>query len=296
MSLTVAGVIWRSAFVEFQIKCHLGYEVSGPASFLFNVAIARNSFQRIITEHFEVGGAERCQEMAIGGQRYHRVTAQSGPVELVYDAVIDATHEVLGDPSGLQVPLFEQIPAEALVFIYPSRFCQSDLLARLAKREFNQDESGFYRVTRICNWISERIEYLSGTTTPTTSAFDTVTQLAGVCRDFAHLAIAFCRSLGIPARFVSAYAYGLNPPDFHAYIEAFLGGRWILFDPTRLAPQSSFVRIGHGRDAADTSFATIFGGVVMNKMNLQMQPRAGQRNPPEYTIAPISNYPSRSPV
>ena len=234
--------------------------------------------------------------MVIGGQRYHRVTAQNGPVELVYDVVVDATHEVLGDPSWLQVPLFEQIPAEALVFIYPSRFCQSDLLARLAKREFNQDESGFYRVTRICNWISERIEYLSGTTTPTTSAFDTVTQLAGVCRDFAHLAIAFCRSLGIPARFVSAYAYGLNPPDFHAYIETFLGGRWILFDPTRLAPQSSFVRIGQGRDAADTSFATIFGGAVMNQMELEMQPRGGQCNSPEYTIAPISNYPSCSPV
>jgi transglutaminase-like putative cysteine protease len=91
---------------------------------------------------------------------------------------------------------------------------------------------------------------------------------------------------------VSAYAYGLNPPDFHAYIEAFLGGRWILFDPTRLAPQSSFVRIGHGRDAADTSFATIFGGAVMNQMELEMQPRAGQRNPPEYATAPISNYPS----
>jgi transglutaminase-like putative cysteine protease len=153
---------------------------------------------------------------------------------------------LLGDPSRLQVPLFEQIPTEAMVFIYPSRFCQSDLLARLAKREFNQDESGFYRVTRICNWIFERVEYRLGTTTPTTSAFDTATQLVGVCRDFAHLAIAFCRSLGIPARFVSAYAYGLNPPDFHAHIEAFLGGRWILFDPTRLAPQSSFVRIGQG--------------------------------------------------
>jgi hypothetical protein len=91
---------------------------------------------------------------------------------------------------------------------------------------------------------------------------------------------------------VSAYTYGLNPSDFHAHIEAFLGGRWILFDPTRLAPQSSFVRIGQGRDAADTSFATIFGGAVMNKMELSMQPSAGQRNYPEYTTAPISNYPS----
>jgi transglutaminase-like putative cysteine protease len=278
--------------MEFEIKCHLGYEVSGPASFLFNVAVAQNSFQRIITEHFDLAGADSRQEMVIGGQRYHRVTAQSGSVELVYEAVVDVTHELFGDPSRLQVPLFEQIPAEALVFIYPSRFCQSDLLARLAKREFNQDESGFYRVTRICNWIFERIEYLSGTTTQRTSAFDTVTELAGVSRDFAHLAIAFCRSLGIPARFVSAYAYGLHPPDFHAYIEAFLGGRWILFDPTRLAPQSSFVRIGQGRDAADTSFATIFGAAMMNKMELSMQPKAGQRSSPAYTTAPISNYPS----
>jgi hypothetical protein len=94
--------------MEFQIKCHLGYEVSGPASFLFNVSVARNSFQRIITEHFDVGGAEYCQEIAIGGQRYHRVTAQGGPVELVYDAVVDATHEVLGDPSRLQVPLLNK--------------------------------------------------------------------------------------------------------------------------------------------------------------------------------------------
>jgi transglutaminase-like putative cysteine protease len=277
--------------MKFTIQCHLGYQVSTPASFLFNVAIAQNSFQRLTTERFEVTGARSCPEMVIGGQRYHRATAQSGSVELIYEAVVEATHEILGDPGQLQVPLFEQIPADALVFLYPSRFCQSDLLARLAKREFNQNESGFYRVTRICNWIYERIEYLSGTTTPTTSAFDTVTELVGVCRDFAHLAIAFCRSLGIPARFVSAFAYGLNPPDFHAYVEAFLGGRWILFDPTRLAPQSSFVRIGHGRDAADTSFATIFGGAMMNKMELSMTPAHGQSGPPQYTTDPISNYP-----
>ena len=89
--------------MEFQIKCNLGYEVSGPASFLFNVAVAQNSFQRIITEHFEVRGAVYCQEMAIGGQRYHRVTAQSGSVELVYEAVVEATRELLGDHSRRQV-------------------------------------------------------------------------------------------------------------------------------------------------------------------------------------------------
>lgn len=101
--------------MEFQIKCQLGYEVSGAASFLFNVAVAQNPFQRIITEHFEVAGAESCQEMVMDGQRYHRITAQSGPVALIYEAVVDATHELLGDPSRLQVPLFEQIPTEAMV-------------------------------------------------------------------------------------------------------------------------------------------------------------------------------------
>jgi transglutaminase-like putative cysteine protease len=277
--------------MKFTIKCHLGYDVSAPASFLFNVAIAQNRFQRITNEHFEVFGAKSCQEMVISGQRYHRATAESGPVDLIYRVEVEAAHELPGDPGRLQVPLFEQIPADALVFLYPSRFCQSDLLARLAKREFDQNEPGFYRVTRICNWIYERVKYLSGTTKPTTSAFDTVTELVGVCRDFAHLAIAFCRSLGIPARFVSAYAYGLHPPDFHVYIEAYLGGRWILFDPSRLAPQTSFVRIGHGRDAADTSFATIFGGAVMNRMELSMQPADGESGIPQYTIDPISNYP-----
>ena len=89
--------------MEFQIKCHLGYEVSGPAAFLFNVAVTKNSFQRIITEHFEFAGAESCEEVVIGGQRYHRLTAQSGSVELVYEAVVEATRELLGDHSRRQV-------------------------------------------------------------------------------------------------------------------------------------------------------------------------------------------------
>ena len=113
--------------MEFEIQCHLGYEVSGPASFLFNVAVAQNSFQRIIAEHFEVRGVEYSQEMAIGGQRYHRVTAQSGPVELVYEAVVNATHEIFGDSSRLQcrssnkfllTPWFSFIRAAFVSLIY----------------------------------------------------------------------------------------------------------------------------------------------------------------------------------
>jgi transglutaminase-like putative cysteine protease len=276
--------------MEFQITCRLVYQVIGAASFLFNVAVVRNSFQRVITEDLTVTGAEPPKELLDGEQRLHRVAATNGRLELLYNAMVSVEPELLED-KGLGVAPLHELPLEALVFLYPSRFCQSDLLARFATREFTNIESGFERLTRICNWIYEYVEYLQGTTNSSTSAFDTATQRAGVCRDFAHLGIALCRALGIPARFVSGYAYGLNPPDFHAYFEAFLGGRWILADPTRLSAQSSFIRIGQGRDAADTSFATIFGNATLTEMQLSNQLATTGSQPPQYVEGPISNCP-----
>ena len=277
--------------MEFQITCRLVYQVIGAASFLFNVAAVRSSFQRVITEDLTVTGEEPPKELLDGGQRLHRVAAANGRVDLTYNAVVSVESELLEDKELAVAPLHE-LPLEALVFLYPSRFCQSDLLARFATREFTNIESGFERLTRICNWIYEYVEYLQGTTNSSTSAFDIATQRAGVCRDFAHLGIALCRALGIPARFVSGYAYGLNPPDFHAYFEAFLGGRWILADPTRLSPQSSFIRIGQGRDAADTSFATIFGNAALTEMQVSNQLATAGSQPPQYVEGPISNCPA----
>ena len=120
-----------------------------------------------------------------------------------------------------------------------------------------------------------------------------VAERAGVCRDFAHLGIAFCRAIGIPARFCSAYAYGLNPPDFHAYFEAYLGNSWYIFDPTRLAPQTSFVKIGTGHDAADLSFATIIGNANMKSIEITMiSLSTDEKNnivEPKFTTQPITS-------
>jgi transglutaminase-like putative cysteine protease len=272
--------------MEFKISCRLVYRVIGPASFLFNVAAVRNSFQRVIKEDFTVTGAGPAKELLNGEQRLHRVAATNGRLELAYNVVVSVEPELL-ENKGLDVAPLHELPLEALVFLYPSRFCQSDLLARFATREFTNIESGFERLTRICNWIYEYVEYLQGTTNSSTSAFDTATQRAGVCRDFAHLGIALCRALAIPARFISGYAYGLNPPDFHAYFEAFLGGRWILADPTRLSPQSSFIRIGQGRDAADSSFATIVGNAMLTEMRLSNELVTSASQPPQYLDGPI---------
>ena len=142
----------------------------------------------------------------------------------------------------LQRCLSASCRSDVLRFILPSRYCESDALMRMAVLEFGTLTQGAQRVEAICVWIRDHIKYEIGTTQATHSAFDTVTGRVGVCRDFAHLAIAFCRALNIPARFVTGYAtFADPPPDFHAVFEAYLGGRWHLFDPTGLALRSDQV-------------------------------------------------------
>jgi transglutaminase-like putative cysteine protease len=119
-------------------------------------------------------------------------------------------------------------------------------------------------VEAICDWIKTNVEYEIGSSQPSTTARDVLYNRAGVCRDFAHLGIAFCRALNIPARFVFGYAeFADPPPDFHALFEAYVGGRWMLFDPTKMAPLDKIVRIGMGMDAKDVAFATLYGKVQM---------------------------------
>ena len=118
----------------------------------------------------------------------------------------------------------------------------------------------------IRDWVQNRVTFRSNSSTGNTTAVDTLVEEVGVCRDFAHLMIALCRAVNIPARFATGIDYGadpiLGPPDFHAYVEVYLGDRWFIFDPSGVAIPMGFVRFGTGRDAADAAFATIFGGVV----------------------------------
>ena len=128
-----------------------------------------------------------------------------------------------------------ELKASAIPYLFPSRYCQSDRLSRLAWDLFGKIENPHKQVVAISDWIHDNVEYLRGSTNSMTSAYDTVTQRTGVCRDFAHLGIALCRALNIPARYFSGYAYKLDPPDFHACFECFIGGSWVVFDATRLA-------------------------------------------------------------
>ncbi len=172
-------------------------------------------------------------------------------------------HEEVGN-----VPVI-QMDGDTIPFLFPSRYCQSDKLQRLAFKEFGHIENVYAKVLAITDWIFNNIEYVSGSTDSHTSAFDTITERVGVCRDFAHLGIALCRALSIPARYYTGYAFKLNPPDFHACFEAYIGGNWIIFDATRLAPLNGMIKIANGRDAADAAVATFFGNVRCNYVHVE---------------------------
>jgi transglutaminase-like putative cysteine protease len=161
------------------------------------------------------------------------------------------------------------VPDDVLRYLMPSRYCESDVMSRAAQQLFGQLPPGIGRVRAIESWIHESIGYLPGFSNSTTTAQEVFVQRAGVCRDFAHLGITMCRALNIPARLVVGYVHFEEPPqDFHAVFEAWLDGRWVIFDPTRMAPIDRLVRVGTGRDAKDVAFATIFGDVQMTRKEL----------------------------
>jgi len=253
----------------YQVGCELSYQVDSPTAFIFNVEVSKTARVTILNENLLMPNgvvSERFIQTETGN-RFTRMTVQPGPFTLTYEATVERSVDDGHDEEAKEIAV-ENLPPETLPFLFPSRYCQSDKLMRLANAHFGQMRQGFSRVRAICDWIHANVEYQLGSTNAQTSAFDTVTERAGVCRDFAHLGIAFCRALNIPARFVTGYAHQLRPPDFHAYFEAYLGGQWHAFDATRLAPREGLIRIGAGADASQASFASIFGGAAMVGMSV----------------------------
>jgi transglutaminase-like putative cysteine protease len=262
--------------MKYELGCHLKYKIIQPSTILFNINVAKTPYQQVLHEDLQLTPSSDFEEYQLPSQenRLIRVNAEVGELEVHYRATTKVSYYYADPATVVELPP-AALPIEVIPYLYPSRYCQSDRLMRLATSEFGHLQPGYSRVSAICNWIYEKVTYLSGSSTSETSAYDTAIQRQGVCRDFAHLGIAFCRALNIPARIVAGYAYGLKPADFHACFEAYLGseessqtGRWYLFDPTRLVPQNGYIRIATGRDAADVAFATIFGNVEMQQMRL----------------------------
>jgi transglutaminase-like putative cysteine protease len=225
--------------------------VTEPAHLVWSVAIADHPGLAEESLCVTVGGeAVEVREVpAAHGGRLHVVEgAPEGPMELTYRAVV-----------GGEAPAPEASELDLITYRFPSRYADSDRLAAVAA-EHMRDLHGVELVERIDDWIHRHIAYVSGSSRPTDGAVDSYLARSGVCRDFAHLAVAFLRAGGLPARLAAVYAPGLSPMDFHAVAEYHLDGRWNVLDPTRLAPRASLLRIATGRDAADTAFLNVLDG------------------------------------
>ena len=262
------------------IDLALDYDVAGPAHFLFNIEAAFHAGQRVVEErltitpsvkvrhHADSQGSER-NSSSNDGNRLFRLDAPRGRLSVNYHATVEISPVPV--PLHLDESPVTQVPDDVLRYLLPSRYCESDIMSRAAQQLFGRLPPGLGRVRAIEQWIHDSIYYMPGFSNSTTTAQEVFVQRAGVCRDFAHLGITLCRALNIPARLVVGYVHFAEPPeDFHAVFEAWLDGRWVLFDATRMAPIERLVRIGTGRDAKDVAFATIFGGVQMLRKELTL--------------------------
>lgn len=265
--------------MRFDVASELHYAVAAPSTIIFNIQALQTRIQRVVDESLVIEPKLVYEEFAstTGDSRFVRLeTGAAKTLSVSYRATVDVEHAVVDAEDLSRVPV-QELAHDVVPFLFPSRYCESDRLGRFAARHFGHLAATPHAcVTAIVDWVHDNVEYVRGATDAQTSAFDTVTQGAGVCRDFAHLAIAFCRALNIPARYFTGYAYRLEPPDFHACFEVYIGGRWVLFDATRLVPLNGIVRIATGRDAADASIATIFGCATLERMTVRCDIAEGE--------------------
>ena len=254
------------AMIRLECLIQLRYDAQSSGTFILNVEPAASTHQRIVAEDLRLDGDTGPVERHVTseGTRLIRFDA-TGPLTITSRFTVDIDHQTR-PAHELHEIAPQHLPLEMLPYLLPSRYAESDKLMQHAKQSFGAIAPGYGRVSAIADWVRETVAFRVGTSRWDTSAADTLSQRQGVCRDFAHLMIAVCRALNMPARFVTGVDYGadpaLGPVDFHAYVEVFLGDRWFVFDPTGISPTTGLLRLGTGRDASDVAFATIFGDVT----------------------------------
>ena len=257
--------------ITVRVGCSLVYEVTGSASILLNLKLAPDRRRAVLFEALTLGDKLASEEFTDShGNRVCRVTLEPGTNCFRHDAIVAVPSKP--DNFGL-VPgapeTIDQLPPSLLRYTLPSRYCDSDKLTNFAWDKFGQVEHGWPRVQAISRWIHENIEYryLSGRTD--LSAWDVLQRGYGVCRDFAHLAIALNRTFNLPTRYVTGHLPDIGFPgpedrmDFHAYAEVYLAGTWFTTDARFDVPRIGRIRVACGQDAVDGAFSTIFGGASL---------------------------------
>jgi transglutaminase-like putative cysteine protease len=230
-----------------RVGCELTFQVPATASVVFQVAATgRDVVEELVIESDGVRLPAELLQAGYGGRR-HWVRAGAGTLSVRYSATVASPDD---PPSAT--------PADRFEAMLPSRYCPSDRLVGFARDRFGTPADP----AAIRGYVHRHLSYVTSTSGPGTDAIDTLVAGQGVCRDYAHLMVALCRAVNIPARVASVYAPGLSPMDFHLVCETAAGDSWQVWDSTGLAPRPGLTRIGTGRDAADVAFATVVDGAA----------------------------------
>lgn len=264
-------VLWKVKLrMILDIQALLNYEVEGLATVLLQIEAAALPDQRILEARTEVREMESLTrvpaEDGVGERSWIRV---SDAFVCEYRARVEVDRPAVEWGALRQVPMHE-LPGEVVKYTLGSRFILPETLAPFVEAEFGALEGGA-RVAAMRDWIEQNVDYVRGSSDETTTAVDTFLGRQGICRDYAHLIIAFARASQIPARMVSVYAPSVQPPDFHAVAEVYLSGGWHLVDATGMATADMMVKMGVGRDAADIAFMTVMSPSTLVEQSVSVQ-------------------------
>jgi len=258
--------------VTLRVGCSLAYEATGAAWLLLNVKPRTDRNHAVVFEALTLGDnlpAETFEDSH--GNHLYRVALAPGSNCFRHDAIVSVSSKPDNHDLGACAPLSPgELPPAVLRYTLPSRYCDSDKLNDFAWEKFGQVEHGLPRVTAISQWVHENIEYRYFSGSPDLSAWDVLRRGYGVCRDFAHLAIALNRAFSIPARYVTGHMPDIGFPDpenhmdFHAYAEVYLGGHWFTTDARFHVPRIGRVKVSCGQDAVDGAFSTIYGSAQLS--------------------------------
>jgi transglutaminase-like putative cysteine protease len=258
------------------VGCSFGLDSVQPAVAIMQVAPRLESDVSIIAERWDTSAAHHGY-LDQHGNRCERFELATGSSEITYEARLVLTHPAdLIEPDAPEIPV-AALPDEVLSLVMPSRFCLPDELGHEAWQRFGDLAPGWERVQAIVDYVHGHLEFVAGTSNPWTTAADVYRAGQGVCRDFAHLAITFCRALNIPARYVFGYIPDIGlpalpkPMDFAAWFEAYLGGRWHTFDARNNTPRIGRVVVGRGRDAVDVALITSFGPLTLTGFEVRAE-------------------------
>jgi transglutaminase-like putative cysteine protease len=259
--------------MKVRVGCLFEHDTVGDAAAVVMVDPHRSVRETVLEQEFSTAPPfEEHPFEDLYGNRCRRLVLPPGVSTFSYDAIVEVSPENEELPSAADAQhRIEDLPDALLHWLLPSRYVESDVLMEPVWKLFGHTEAGGARVQAVCDWIHENIAY-GVPSVQSTSAIEIYERRGGMCRDFAHMGVTFCRALGIPARYVFGYMPDIGipgpfpPMDFHAWFEVFLGDRWWTFDARFNTPRIGRVAIGHGRDAADVAMITTFGAASLRRM------------------------------